>query len=150
MEPSRPVQSQDPSVAPIDGDAITQMNVKEMSMFTKFLVVAAALTAAVVTTAPAQAESIHVGVGLGFGGGYYDDGYYGGGYYGGGYYPVYGGDYGGISCSKAKKIVQNHGFYKVYPTDCGGKYMRFKARKDGDQYRVKVDRRGHIVDVDSI
>jgi hypothetical protein len=121
-------------------------------MFTKVLVAAAALTAAFVATAPAEAKShFDVNVGLGFGGGgYYGGGYYGGGYYPG-YYPVYGDDYGdGISCWKAKKIVQNHGFYKVYPTDCGGKYMRFKAKRDGDWYRVKVDRWGHIVDVDGI
>jgi hypothetical protein len=127
-------------------------------MFTKVVVVAAAaLTAAFVATAPAQAKT-HITLGFGggyYGGGYYGDDYYGGGYYGGGYhpgyYPVYGGDYyDGISCGKAKQIVQNHGFYKVYPTDCGGKYMRFKAKKSGDWYRVKVDRWGHIVDVDGI
>jgi len=114
-------------------------------MFTKVLVAAAALTAAVVTTAPAQAKNINLNLGVGFGG------YYGGGY-DPGYYPVYGG-YGyddGISCWKAKKIVKAHGFYNVYATDCGGKYMRFKAEKHGDQYRVKVDHWGHIVDVDSI
>jgi hypothetical protein len=125
------------------------MNVKEMSMLTKFLVAAAALTTAVVMTAPAQAKNIHVGVGIGMGfvPGYYDDDYYGGGYHGGGY-PIYADDYDGISCWQAKKIVQNHGFYKVYPTDCEGRYMRFNARKSGDMYRVKVNHRGRIVDVD--
>jgi hypothetical protein len=115
-------------------------------MFTKVLVAAAALTAAVVSTAPAQAKNnIELNLGVGFGG------YYGGGY-DPGYYPVYG-DYDyddGISCWKAKKIVKAHGFYNVYATDCGGKYMRFKAKKYGDWYRVKVDRWGHIVDVDNI
>jgi hypothetical protein len=116
-------------------------------MFTKVLVAAAALTAAVVMTVPAQAKN-HLDLTIGFGG------YYGGGYYGGypGYYPVYGGYdyYDGISCSKAKKIVKAHGFYNVYATDCGGKYMRFKAKKDGYLFRVKVDKWGHIVDVDEI
>jgi hypothetical protein len=124
--------------------------VKETTMFTKFLVAAAALTAAAVATAPAQAKTnIDVNVGLGFGGGYGGgyDGYYGGGY---GYYPVYGGGYDGISCWKAKKIVQNHGFYKVNATDCGGKIMRFKAKKSGDWYRVKINRWGNIVDVDPL
>lgn len=120
-------------------------------MFTKFLVAAAALTAAAVATAPAQAKTnIDVNVGFGFGGGYgggYDDGYYGGGY---GYYPVYGGGYDGISCWKAKKIVRNHGFYKVNATDCSGKIMRFNAKKSGDWYRVKVNRWGNIVDVDPL
>ena len=117
-------------------------------MFTKFLVAAAALTAAAVATAPAQAKTnIDVNVGFGFGGGYGGGGYYGGGY---GYYPVYGGGYDGISCWKAKKIVQNHGFYKVNATDCGGKTMRFKAKKSGDWYRVKVNRWGNIVDVDPL
>lgn len=117
-------------------------------MFTKFLVAAAALTAAAVATAPAQAKTnIDVNVGLGFGGGYGGgyDGYYGGGY---GYYPVYGGGYDGISCWKAKKIVQHHGFYKVNASDCSGNIMRFKAKKSGDWYRVKVNRWGKIVDVD--
>lgn len=116
-------------------------------MFTKFLVAAAALTAAVVVTAPAQADTdINIGLGLGFGGG---GGYYGGGY-GGGYYPVYGGGYDGISCWKAKKIVRNHGFHNVFATDCGGKVMRFKGKKFGDWYRIKVNRWGNIVDVDHL
>jgi hypothetical protein len=120
-------------------------------MFTKVLVAAAALTAAVITTAPAQAKThIDIGIGLGFGGwgGGYGDGYGGG--YGGGYVPVYGGGYDGISCWKAKKIVQYNGFYNVYATDCGGYIMRFKAKKYGDWYRVKVNRNGSIVDVDHI
>ena len=123
-------------------------------MFTKVLVAAAALTAAVVATAPAEAKT-NVSIGLGFGGGYYGDDHYGGGYYGGGYddgdyYPVYGGGYDGISCWKAKKIVQSHGFYNVHPMSCGGKYMRFNAKRSGDWYRVKVDRWGHIVDVNGM
>ncbi|MGE3874495.1 MAG: hypothetical protein AB7F74_16230 [Parvibaculaceae bacterium] len=113
-------------------------------MFTKALVAAAALTASVVMTAPAQAKD-HFNVNIGLGG------YYGGGYYPG-YYPVYGGyDYdSGISCGKAKKIVKNHGFYNVYATDCGGKIMRFKGQKYGEPYRIKIDRWGHIVDVDHL
>jgi hypothetical protein len=126
--------------------AITQ-RVKETSMFTKILVAAAALTAAVVMTAPAQAKNhFDVSVGIGLGGFYGDD------YYGGGYYPVYGGydSYDGVSCWKAKKILQNHGFYKVHATDCGGKYMHFMAKKDGYKVYVTVNRWGKIVDVDSI
>lgn len=123
-------------------------------MFTKFLVAAAALTAAAVAAAPAQAKtSIDVNLGFGVGGGhggYYGGGYYGDGYYGGGYYPAYGGGYDGVSCWKARKIVQNNGFYKVNPTDCDGKVMRFKAKKLGDWYRVKVNRWGKIIDVDPI
>jgi len=121
----------------------------ETSMFTKFLVAAAALTAAVVVTAPAQAKTnINIGLGLGFGGGYGGGGYYGG--YDPGYYPAYGGGYGGVSCWKAKNIVKNHGFYSVYPTDCGGSIMRFKGKKFGDSYRIKVNRWGNIVDVDHL
>ncbi|WP_119272751.1 hypothetical protein [Taklimakanibacter deserti] len=113
----------------------------------KILVAAAALTAAVVTTAPAQAKTnidFNLGIGVGVGG------YYGGGYYGGGYYPVYGGYYDGISCWKAKKIVQNHGFYKVYAIDCQGKHMRFKAKKKGTPVIVTVNRWGNIVGVNYI
>jgi hypothetical protein len=114
-------------------------------MFTKVLVVAAALTAAVATTVPAQATKVNIGVGLGFGGGFYGGGYYPD------YYPVYGGGYyDGISCWKAKKIVQNHGFHKVHATDCGGNIMRFKGKKWGDWFRIKVNRWGSIVDVDHL
>ena len=115
-------------------------------MFTKTLIAAAVLTAAVVTTAPAQAGTdinIGLGVGLGLGGGW-------GGGYDPGYYPVYGGGYDGISCWKAKKIVQNHGFYKVHATDCSGKVMRFKGKKFGDWHRIKINRWGTIIDVDPI
>jgi hypothetical protein len=121
--------------------------IKEISMFTKILVAAAALTAAVVATAPAQAKTnIDVGLNFGFGGGgFYDDDYYGGGYY-----PVYGGGYGGVSCWKAKKIVKANGFYNVTPTDCDGYIMRFKGWQGGDKYRIKVNKKGHIVDVDPI
>ena len=113
-------------------------------MFTKLLVAAAALSAAVVMTAPAQADTnIGLGIGFGFGGGFYDDDDYDGGYY-----PVYEND--GISCGKAKKIVQNHGFHKVYATDCDGKIKRFKGRKSGDWYSIKVNNWGKIVDVDEL
>jgi hypothetical protein len=142
----RCVQLEGRNLAPIDGQAITQLNTKERSMFTKVLVAAVALTAAVVTTAPAQAKThIDIGIGLGFGG-------WGGGYggYGGGYVPVYGGGYDGISCWKAKKIVQYNGFHNVYATDCDGYVMRFKGTKWGDQYRIKVNRSGSIVDVDHL
>jgi len=116
-------------------------------MFTKFLVAAAALTAAAVMTAPAQAETnISLGLGVGFGGGWGDGGYYDG--YDPGYYPVYGGGYGGVSCGKARKIVKYHGFHNVYATDCDGSIMRFKGKKNGDWYRIKVNRSGNIVDVD--
>lgn len=113
----------------------------------KILVAAAALTAAVVTTAPAQAKTnidLNFGLGVGVGG------YYGGGYGYPGYYPVYGGYYDGISCWKAKKIVQNHGFYKVYAIDCAGNIMRFKAKKNGNPVVVKVNRWGNIVGVNYI
>ena len=121
-------------------------------MFTKLFVAAAALSAAVVMTAPAQADTnIGLGIGFGFGGGYHDDDY-DGGYddgYDGGYITVYEND-DGISCSKAKKIVRNHGFHKVHATDCSGKYKRFKGVKSGDWYRIKVNPWGTIVDVDEI
>jgi hypothetical protein len=118
-------------------------------MFTKIMVAAAALTAAVVVAAPAQAKT-NISIGLGFGGygGGYDD-HYGGGY-DTDYYPVYGGSYGGVSCWKAKQIVRNHGFYNVYPMDCDGNIMRFKGKKFGDSYRIKVNRAGYIVDVNQL
>ncbi len=120
-------------------------------MFTKLVVAAAALTAAAVATAPAQAKT-HIGVGIGLGfGGYGGPGYYDDDYYNGDVYPVYGGGgYGGVSCSTAKNIVRSHGFYNVSATDCGGYVMRFRAKQSGDWYRVKVNRKGHIVDVDPI
>jgi hypothetical protein len=111
-------------------------------MFTK-VVVAAALTAAIATVAPTRARAdFDVGVGVGFG-------FYGGDHHPG-YYPAYGGYYDGISCGTAKKIVKNHGFYKVYATDCSGRIMGFKGKKKGEWYRVKVNRSGDIVDIDDI
>ena len=51
---------------------------------------------------------------------------------------------------QAKKIVKNHGFYNVFPTDCDGNIMRFKGKKFGDWYRIKVNHAGNIVDVDHL
>ena len=111
-------------------------------MLTKIVVAAVALTAAVVATAPAHAETnFGIGIGLGFGN------HYGGGY-DSDYYPVYDND--GISCWKGKKIVQNHGFYKVHATDCDGSIMRFKGKKSGDWFSIKMNRWGTIVDVDEL
>ena len=150
MQPSESIQLQNRNLAPIDGRmVIPKLTEQENFMFTKIMVAAAALTAAVVMTAPAQAKT-NINIGLGFGG--YGGGY--GDYYGGGYdpdyYPVYGGGYGGVSCWQAKKIVKNHGFYNVFPTDCDGNIMRFKGKKMGDWYRIKVNHWGNIVDVDHL
>jgi hypothetical protein len=112
-------------------------------MITKILVVAAALTTAVVVSAPAQADTnFSIGVGLGLGG-------FGGGYEPG-YYPVYGGYYSGVSCGEARQIVKSHGFHKVHATNCSGKIMKFKGKQGGIWHRIKVNRAGNIVDVDMI
>jgi hypothetical protein len=111
----------------------------------KSLIVAAALTAAVagLTATSAQAGKVHVDVGIGLGGGYWDPSY---GY--GGHYPVYAEpDYyperrWGVSCGEAKWQVKSAHFRNVKALDCSGRTYVFSGWKHGDKYRIRVSRRG--------
>ena len=115
-----------------------------MIMKTLFAVAAVAATVAVV--APAQA-----GVKVYFGDGFYGDGYYGGGHN----YPVYPvydepqyhQSYG-ISCEDGRQQVRYAGFRKVRALDCDGKRYTYRARRYGDTFIVKVNRRdGDIISI---
>jgi hypothetical protein len=116
---------------------------------------------------------VHIGIGIGtgcvypydncyggYGGGGYDAGY---GYYGG--YPQedyvyrprhhhYGydyssdGDYGGLSCGEARRIVRDQGFRHVEARDCSGLRYRFTGWRDGDPYLIKLSSQsGQIISV---
>jgi hypothetical protein len=120
---------------------------KEIVMFTKSLIVAAAVAASLASVAPVEQASaktrVFVNVGLGFGGGFYPG--YGYGY---GYDAGYVG--GGVSCWKGKRIVEWAGFHNVSAYDCSGPLYAYKARKFGDWYKVRVNWHGDIVGVKHI
>ena len=51
-----------------------------------------------------------------------------------------------ISCSRARNIVQNHGFNRVVTRECGGKFYSFNGRKNGRRHVVTVNSfNGNIV-----
>lgn len=110
-------------------------------MLTKSLITAAVLSiAALLPATQAEAKSdINVSLGLGVGG-----------YFGPGYDPYYHGgagvvvDFGGVSCSQARKIVKNEGFYNVNSVDCSAPTYNFTAWHDGGKYKVRVNSYGEI------
>ncbi len=108
-------------------------------MLTKSLITAAVLSiAALLPATEAQAKSnINLSIGLGVGG-----------YYGPGYDPYYGAgvavDFGGVSCSQARKIVKSEGFYNVNSIDCSAPTYNFTAWHAGDKYKVRVNSYGEI------
>lgn len=112
---------------------------------------AVALSLAGVSATQAKADvdfGIVVGTpGLVFGGGSY--GGHGHGFVGvgvGGF-----GSYSGISCSKGRKIVRWNGFHHVNTVECNGDTYTYKAKRDGDKWRVRVDRwSGEIISVSLI
>jgi hypothetical protein len=125
-------------------------------MITKTLIAAAAvaLTAAAVA-APAQAKvNVYLGLG-GYGPEYYEPAYP--------VYveprhhhqPVYEEEYVprrvqyGVSCEDGVQALRYNGFHKVRALDCSGKRFKYKARRDGSTYVVRVSSRsGNIVSVE--
>jgi hypothetical protein len=123
-------------------------------MISKSILALGAVAAlATVASAPAQAK---VNIDLYVGGGGYAPGYYDPSPS----YPVYdnghrrdGGGYGyrdyGISCEDGIDEVRYAGYRKVRPVDCSGKRYTYKARRDGEQFIIRVSRRnGNIVSVE--
>lgn len=114
-------------------------------MLKKSLVIATAMFASVVGLQSAQqAEAkvkfdIHIGV---------PGGYHGGGHWGHGHSGHWG--HGGwgkrrISCYRGKRIVRNHGYRFIVPIDCSGSVYKFKARRGGARYLIKMkSRNGRI------
>ena len=47
-------------------------------------------------------------------------------------------DRGRISCHRGRRIVENAGFHRVRPRDCGGRVYRYIARRHGDTFIVGV------------
>lgn len=122
-------------------------------MFMKSLIAVAALaTVAGAAAAPANAKvNVYLGVG-GFGPGYYEPAYpvYQPHHYRPYYDEVYVQPHHnyGVSCQDGAEAVRDSGFYKVRAVDCGGKRLKYRARRDGDSYIVSVSRRsGDVVSV---
>jgi hypothetical protein len=115
-------------------------------MITKSLIAAAAVAASLTAFAPAQQAQAGVDIDVHLGGGL---GFYPG--YGGGYgYPVYEPHYGGISCKKGRKIVDWSGFHNVQAYDCSAPVYQYRAWKNGNKYRVRVNLNGNIIGVKKI
>ena len=118
-------------------------------MMKKSLIIATAMIASVVGMQTQQAEAkvrfdVHIG---GYGGGYWGGGYGGHGGHGG-----YGHGHGGygnggygynrrISCYRGKRIVRNQGYRFVRAIDCRGSVYKFKARRWGQTYILKMKSR---------
>jgi len=119
-------------------------------MIAKSLIAAAAVAVSLTALAPvqqAQAKTnLNFNIGIGVGGGDFYPGY-GGGY---GAYPVYEPYYGGISCKKGRKIVDWSGFHNVQAYDCSAPVYQYRAWKNGDKYRVRVNMNGNIIGVKKI
>lgn len=125
-------------------------------MFKKTIIAATALVASVVAFQPVEKAEARVNVGIGIGvPGYYGGyapGYYSPGYYGGGYYAprprYYAPRRGRISCRRARRIVRNHGYYRVRAIDCSGSRYTFHAKRGGIWYRLRMkSRSGRIYKV---
>jgi hypothetical protein len=55
---------------------------------------------------------------------------------------------GRVSCGRGRLIVEDYGFRRVRPQDCGGRYYRYFGRRHGDAFVIIFDpRRRRIVDV---
>jgi hypothetical protein len=155
MPGSDPVQVQGSSFGLKDGQSghHNEMKLKpwRKQMITKSLIAAAAVAVSLTALSPvqqAQAKTnfnFDIGVNLG-GGGYYPGYGYG---YGGGY-PVYEPHYGGISCKKGRKIVDWSGFHNVQAYDCSAPVYQYRAWKNGNKYRVRVNMNGNIIGVKKI
>lgn len=114
-------------------------------MLKQTIIAAAAVVASVVAFQPVEKAEARVNIGVGIGipgyyGGGYAPGYYGGGY---GYYaprPRYYAPrrYGRISCGSARRIVRNHGYYRVRAVDCSGSRYTFHAKRGGVWYRLRL------------
>lgn len=129
-------------------------------MLKKFIIAAAAIASVVTLAAvPAKADpNITLGFGFGFGSGF--DRSFGPGYgiYDDDYRPhrrrPYWNDYRpvvrnyGVTCSTGANIVRNAGFRGVEAFDCSAPVYAYQARRNGEQYEIRVSSRGRIISVD--
>lgn len=115
-------------------------------MIGKSLIAAAAIAAALTASLPASEAKAGVDVNIGIGVGGYFPGYpaYGGyyGYRGGyGYWPR------PVSCHRGASMVDNAGYYRVNPIDCGAPSYAYTAWKRGHKFVVRLNGYGTITSV---
>jgi hypothetical protein len=123
-------------------------------MFTKSLIAVAAVASVLsFASTAAQAEpTVTFGIGFGTSGYFPGDGYFD-------EYPRYPRhrrhhyrdaepvlDYG-VSCGEGLNVVREAGFRRVRAYDCSAPTYGYKAMRDGDFYRVKVNYSGDIISV---
>ena len=53
-------------------------------------------------------------------------------------------------CGAARLAVKHQGFKKVRPIDCDGSTFAFKAKRHGDWWIVRTNRRGYIKTVQAL
>ena len=118
-------------------------------MIGKSLIAAAPVAASLMAPLPASEAKAGVDVNIGIGvGGYYPG------------YPAYGGYYGyrggygywphaprPISCYRGANIVDNAGYYRVNPIDCGAPSYAYTAWKRGNKFVVRLNGYGTITSV---
>ncbi len=51
-----------------------------------------------------------------------------------------------ISCGRGRRIVEDYGFRRVEPRNCGGRVYSYFGRRHGDRFIIEVDsRRGRVI-----
>lgn len=118
-------------------------------MIGKSLIAATAIAASLMAVMPASEARADVDVSIGIGiGGYYPG------------YPAYGGYYGyrggdafwprdprRVSCNRGAAIVDNAGFHRVNPINCGAPFYVYTAWKRGEKFVVRVNQQGAITSI---
>ena len=102
----------------------------------KSMLAAGALALGLVAFQPAPA-SADVNFQFGFNAPGFSGGWHGGGRQGGGYHDrrAY-----RMSCREVRRILRNHyGFRRIRAQECNGGRYTFRARRDGDVWRIKVN-----------
>lgn len=119
-------------------------------MIGKSLIAAAAVATTLTAALPASSAKadVDVNIGIGVGRGYAPGYPAYGGYYG---YGGYRGGYGywrheprRMSCYRGANIVDDAGFYRVNPIDCGGASYAYTAWKHDHKFVVRVNSYGAI------
>jgi hypothetical protein len=128
-------------------------NIQESAMFVKSLIAVAAVASVVSFASTSAKADTNIDFGIGFGvGGFAPD--YGYPSYDEPYYPRHRRhhfrDYPrvesfGISCGDGRNVVRDAGFHRVSAYDCSAPTYGYKAWRDGEMFKVKVNYRGRII-----
>jgi hypothetical protein len=117
-------------------------------MLIKSMIATAAFALMLTAAVPAQEAQaktdVDINVGIGFGAGFYGPGH---GYYEPAYEPEV--VHGGVSCSKARKIVRWNGFHNIKALDCSAPGYKFSGWRGGSKYKIRVNSWGDITRVSS-